>query len=303
MQDKNIIREIQLEGIKMLHRFDEICKKHDIRYFACDGTLLGAIRHNGYIPWDDDLDIGIMREDMKKLAAVPKEEWGDMYELITSDMPDIKHDKLFPRVYIKNSRIQSGRDVKNWIDPTTGKAWNTSIMLDIFVFDRMPENKADYDKVCSDTDSASKKYTSVKLKANCKFAPNADFVKRSIKRIYGGFSRMTNKEPWKKIYEAHVNMIEKVGTGDKISCYYDSYYHDYYFDESDIFPLGEVKFEDMMIPVPKDYLKFLTKAYGPTYMEFPPEEDRYHINFIYADLGNGKKYVIDPIPGSLGAEK
>ncbi len=303
MQDKNIIREIQLEGIKMLHRFDEICKRHDIRYFACDGTLLGAIRHNGYIPWDDDLDVGILREDFEKLSEVPKEEWGDDYELISPDMPDIKHDKIFPRVYIKNSKIQSKRDVENWIDPTTGKAWNTSVMLDLFIFDHMPENKSDYMAICKDIENSSKKYISSKLKANCKFSPNASFVKKSLKRMYGGFERMTKKEPWKDIYEKHVNMIKSSKCGNKISCYYDNYYHDFYFEEEDIYPLAEIKFEDLMIPVPKNYLKFLTKAYGDTYMEFPPEEDRYHINFIYADLGNGKKYVIDPIPGSLGAEK
>ena len=71
------------------------------------------------------------------------------------------------------------------------------------------------------------------------------------------------------------------------------------YDKDDIFPLQYAKFEDMEIPIPKNYDKILRDMYGD-YMQFPPENERYHINFIYADLGNGKKYVVDPMPGSLG---
>ncbi len=59
----------QLEVLKVI---DDICQKHGIKWFAIYGTLLGAIRHNGYIPWDDDLDIAMLRDDYDKFFNVVK---------------------------------------------------------------------------------------------------------------------------------------------------------------------------------------------------------------------------------------
>lgn len=72
------------------------------------------------------------------------------------------------------------------------------------------------------------------------------------------------------------------------------------YDYSDIFPLEYHRFENMLVPIPKNWHQMLVDQYGD-YMVYPPEDKRYHINFIYADLGNGRKFVIDPIKGSLGA--
>ena len=53
----------------LLAEFDRVCKEHNIEYFACGGTLLGAVRHGGYIPWDDDIDLMITRDNYNKLCA------------------------------------------------------------------------------------------------------------------------------------------------------------------------------------------------------------------------------------------
>ena len=74
---QQIIRTIQLETLENLRVLDRVCKKYDIQYFLVYGSLLGAVRHKGFIPWDDDLDIGLMREDYEKLCKVPAEEWGE----------------------------------------------------------------------------------------------------------------------------------------------------------------------------------------------------------------------------------
>ena len=144
MTDQSILREIQLAVLGMLREFDAVCKRNGIRYFAMCGTLLGAVRNQGFIPWDDDVDLAILREDFNKLKRLPREEWGEKLEFVTAADDDLRHDHIFPRVYLKNYRIQSYDDVENWIDPTTGKAWSTGLFLDLYIFERISDNDREY---------------------------------------------------------------------------------------------------------------------------------------------------------------
>lgn len=62
------LRKMQLIQLEMLTEFDRICRKYEIEYFIIAGTLLGAVRHGGFIPWDDDVDVAMKRESMKNFA-------------------------------------------------------------------------------------------------------------------------------------------------------------------------------------------------------------------------------------------
>ena len=64
------LRQCQLVMLRLLKIFDHLCTKHDIRYFLTGGTLLGAIRHKGFIPWDDDLDVGMTRVNYEKFVKL-----------------------------------------------------------------------------------------------------------------------------------------------------------------------------------------------------------------------------------------
>lgn len=74
-----LLRKHQLANIEVLKRFIEVCKKHNLKYYAYCGTLLGAVRHKGVIPWDDDIDIAMFRNDFNKFLDVAPAELPDLF--------------------------------------------------------------------------------------------------------------------------------------------------------------------------------------------------------------------------------
>lgn len=81
----SLLRRQQLVMLEMVTELDRICRKHNIQYFLFWGSLLGAIRHNGFIPWDDDLDVGILRKDYLRLLKVLPDELPEHIALQTND--------------------------------------------------------------------------------------------------------------------------------------------------------------------------------------------------------------------------
>ena len=66
------LRKIQMEVYEIFKEFDILCRKYKLRYYMLGGTMLGAVRHKGFIPWDDDMDVGMPREDYEKLLIIGK---------------------------------------------------------------------------------------------------------------------------------------------------------------------------------------------------------------------------------------
>lgn len=79
----SLLRRHQLRMLEILKEIDRICQKHRIDYWLSSGTLLGAVRHGGFIPWDDDLDIEMERKDYLRLLQLLPEELNDAYLLQT----------------------------------------------------------------------------------------------------------------------------------------------------------------------------------------------------------------------------
>lgn len=73
--DDMTLDKLKKELIDIFEVFDSLCKKYDIKYFATGGTLLGVVRHGGFIPWDDDLDIGMLRTEYDKFLKIPHSEF------------------------------------------------------------------------------------------------------------------------------------------------------------------------------------------------------------------------------------
>lgn len=70
--DPQILKRLHEVQVEILKDFETICKKHHLEYFALYGTAIGAVRHQGFIPWDDDIDVGMLREDYEKFLTIAR---------------------------------------------------------------------------------------------------------------------------------------------------------------------------------------------------------------------------------------
>lgn len=110
-----ILRKVQLADTELLRIFHEVCEKHGLRYWLDYGTLLGAVRHKGFIPWDDDLDCSMLREDYERAHSILSEEMPKYGFEVGKDFEK--------RIWISN--------------------WKAGVMLDVFPFDSI--NKSYFD--------------------------------------------------------------------------------------------------------------------------------------------------------------
>lgn len=124
------LRMAQLEMFNILSEIDRICSKYEIRYWLFAGTLLGAVRHKGFIPWDDDCDIGMMREDYERLIAIlPRELPSHLF------LQNKETDPNYPRKIIK---IRSNRIKLVEKDESFDELYNQGVFVDIFIHDYYP---------------------------------------------------------------------------------------------------------------------------------------------------------------------
>ena len=125
---KEELKDSQMNILKFI---DRVCKENDISYFVNYGTLLGAIRHKGFIPWDDDIDICLYREDYDRFLNVVKELKDERYKVLDYDSSDW---------YFQNFAVI----VDEWTvveDNIKVKPHDTSVFVDVFPVDRVNDLK------------------------------------------------------------------------------------------------------------------------------------------------------------------
>lgn len=119
------MKRIWAAELNMLKIFDALCRKHGLKYYACYGTLLGAVRHKGFIPWDDDMDVFMMRDDYTKLLQIAPKEISEPY--------------FFQNVYTDSmvwgfSKIRDSRTTAIEF-PDMQESFNQGLFIDIFPID------------------------------------------------------------------------------------------------------------------------------------------------------------------------
>ncbi len=223
-----------------------ICEKHNIAYFIMWGTLLGAVRHKGYIPWDDDFDIAFLRKDYEKFCKIAREE---------IKYPFFFQDALSDReFFIGYARIRDSRTT-GWILWNPSPSYNNGIYIDIFPFDVIPSNKYIW-----------------KIQA---------FLINHFLRKLAKYNSLTYKEKcekkirYRKLVFCHkvcCRMFNWIRYPEKIGGVYmpADIEKGYWFNAEDMKNFIEMPFEDTTFRAPKGYKRMLKNAYGD-YMKFPPK--------------------------------
>ena len=94
--NQETLRKLQKTELEILKDFIKICKKYNLTYFATGGTAIGALRHQGFIPWDDDIDVCMLRKDYERFMEVAPKEMGDRYVFM-----DTHTEKKYPLMFGK----------------------------------------------------------------------------------------------------------------------------------------------------------------------------------------------------------
>ena len=253
----------------ILTRFDDFCKQHSLTYYLAYGTLLGAVRHGGFIPWDDDIDIQIPREDYEKLLEIyPK---GESLRLIAPTDPDAEH--TFAKLVDEDTvKVEGAHKYKSDAD-------YRGVDIDIFPIDGQPEDDGEYSRWFG---RLRRVYRKIWMR-ECELTPDlklsfklaimcfkiAKIFMPSRKRLLAKAAALHAKYPYGE--SKHVGCIESYfnGIGNRNL-------------KSDYEDVVLLDFEDRKFPAPVGYHDILTNMYGD-YMKLPPEDKRvtHHTNVTY----------------------
>lgn len=250
------LKKIQDIELEMLCEVDRICRKCNIKYNIIAGTLLGAVRHGGFIPWDDDADVTMIREEYEKFRMV------------------CEHELDHSRFYFQDHRNTSGyrwgygklrrKDTLFLRQYQEHMPYEQGIFIDIFPLDYVPEKKL----------HRTLHYFHSFCIRKTMWAPVGVLVEKNpLKRL--GY-KMLKLIPEKDLFHHYEQFISKSNKNESSlvrTLTFPSATKDYGYKRVWYEELVELKFEDKILYAPKKWDEYLTFKFK-NYMELPPEENR-----------------------------
>lgn len=275
------LRNLQLLLVDMTSDIAQICQEHNIAWSLAGGSALGAVRHHGFIPWDDDMDLSMLRADFEVFKAVFPGRYSDKYELkLPGDPGYLYH---FPKIYRKNTIFQNIYSAKGEIE---------GVSIDIFILENTSNNKlirTAHGLLCTGLRMIDSVIRMNRCKYNMlKYGSNSAALRRTVKiRTFFSFLFSFLKlEQWLTLTDRVFSLCKDrdseyiVIPGGK--CHY---FGELYL-RNKMQNITPVDFEGKQFFVPEDSDYLLRTRYGDHYMELPPEQDREQHTIIRFDLGN-----------------
>ena len=254
--DNDTLKRLHNSLLMILDEIDRICRNHDIPYFLDSGTALGAVRHGGFIPWDDDADVGMLREHYETFLEVAKNELSAEFFLQTSET-DSEYSKFSAKIRLNNTFFPEKREEASNI--------HHGIFVDIFPFDYISD---DQKKAISDIKKMRILNRLYSLRVR---HPLEEGILRKIARC--GIKII----PQVKIYNTCTRHMTKYNLGmtNHVTCYpYKMNNHMFLiFNTSYMNSSIDIGFEGRQYQIMKGYDEYLKIMYGD-YMQLPPVEKR-----------------------------
>ena len=270
--DQDMRNRLQDVLVEMMRDIHNVCIKREIGYALVGGSCLGAVRHQGFIPWDDDIDISMLREDWEKFRSCFDEELGEKYVMEAPQYGNKDCKTTWAKVYKKKTVLQEIMDVDT--------PYEQGIFIDIFFYENVSNNKIirKIDACLSDflkgvaTSMVFYKYPNELMKQYYGATPQ---TKRyyNMRRFLGFlFSWMSHKrfcDCYDKFVSRHKTPSEYITapTGRKN-------YMGEILQRKWWIPQKQVKFENTEFLVPADSHNYLLTLFGKNYMQLPPVEKR-----------------------------
>ena len=266
---ENELRQAQKIMLIILKKFDSFCKTHQLSYFLHAGTLLGAVRHKGFIPWDDDVDVGMLRDDYEKFCKLFQTEQDDL--ILQNYDTDEGFGFPYSKLILNNTK---------WIEAfakDSDRKYN-GIFLDIFVFDKISADKKEQKKLFHKNKLLRLLMLS---KQNYSLSFN-DTFRSVVYKIICFFSKFVSA---KKIQKKHLELCLKHSylANDCLVTNFGGDFYENINPERYYKDLIKCKFEDSEFYIPKEYDEILRKSYG-NYM-IPPQNPIYKHEIVEYNFG------------------
>lgn len=263
--DPQVLRRVQLVEKDVLQEFIRICEKHGIPYFLTGGTAIGAVRHKGFVPWDDDIDVGLLRDDYEKFLRIAPGEVGEKFEFINARI-----NPYFPALnsnLVKKDSLHVPEEFKNC-------RYQYKIGMGIFPYDNVPQDARLRKKQISKAWFWGKLY----------FLRNIPFPHLPLKGIKAKLAHAACAVIHYALALFHirrqfiVRQYEKAvlayhNQTDLLTDFTDTVPEDLIVSKKDIFPLQTGEFEGLAVSLVHHNHEMLTQIFGD-YMQLPPEDDR-----------------------------
>lgn len=276
--DPQILKRLQNAELSILKDFDKVCAKYGINYFLIGGSLIGLVRHKGFIPWDDDLDIGMLREEYERfLKIMPKELTKDYILASPETHPG------YCSAVIKLMR----KGTKFVPSFSTEMQCELGIHIDIFIWDNLCDNKfGAWIQIKKSRILSQLIFLCGSSKPNIGYEKKLRILLQFVcKALHFFLNKIPNSvNILFKYFEKNSQKYNKIDTK-HIVCFQDTKILNTKYTKDALIPYSRKTFEGFLAPVADNYKEELQMYYGD-YMKLPPIEDRVNHCAEQMDFGD-----------------